>query len=58
MGMTKIYLDTCIVIYLIEKNPNYSTKIENLILGLTNYELCFSPLVEMESLVMPFRKND
>ena len=56
--MTKIYLDTCIVIYLIEKAPHYSSKIENLIRGLTNYELCFSPQVEMESLVMPFRTKD
>ena len=56
--MIKIYLDTCIVIYLIEKLPVFSGKIESLILALTNYELCFSPLVEMESLVMPFRTKD
>ena len=56
--MTRIYLDTCIVIYLIEKHPVFSGKIEKRILGLTNYELCFSPLVEMECLVMPFRLKD
>lgn len=56
--MTKIYFDTCIIIYLIEKDPNYSSKIENSIRSLINYEICFSPLVEMESLVMPFRRKD
>ncbi|MEZ5426534.1 MAG: hypothetical protein R2747_09735 [Pyrinomonadaceae bacterium] len=53
--MSKIYLDTCIVIYLIEKHPTYSSKIETKILGLTNSEFCFSSLVEMECLAMPFR---
>ncbi len=56
--MRKIYLDACIVIYLIEKHLVFSGKIENLIFSLTNYELCFSPLVEMECLVMPFRTQD
>jgi len=56
--MIKIYLDTCIIIYLIEKTSDFSGKIESLIQALTTYELCFSPLVEMECLVMPFRTKD
>lgn len=56
--MIKIYLDTCIIIYLIEKTPVFSGKVESLIQALKNYELCFSPLVEMECLVMPFRTNN
>ena len=56
--MSRIYLDTCIVIYLIEKDPAYFTQIEDLNLGQSSNEFCFSPLVEMECLVMPLRKND
>jgi predicted nucleic acid-binding protein len=58
VGIIKIYLDTCIVIYLVEKHPQYSGKIEALISNLTDSVLCFSPLVRLESLVMPFRIND
>ncbi len=56
--MSRIYLDLCIVIYLIEKDPAYFTKIEDLNLSQSSNELCLSPLVEMECLVMPLRKND
>lgn len=58
MGIIKIYLDTCIVIYLVEKHPLFSGKIEALIGNLSDSVLCFSPLVRLESLVIPFRTND
>lgn len=58
MGIIRIYLDTCIVIYLIEKHPIYASRIEALINNLSDSILCFSPLVRLESLVMPFRTND
>ena len=56
--MSRIYLDTCIIIYLIEKHPNYSSKIETLLTNLTQSELCYSPLTRLECFVMPFRTND
>jgi uncharacterized protein len=55
----KIYLDTCVVIYFIEKHPVFGSKIESLINGLSaNDEVCFSPLVQMECMVMPLRIKD
>lgn len=57
--MSKIYLDACIVIYFVEKHPIYAAEIEALINGLgVNDTLCYSPLVRLESLVMPLRTND
>jgi len=57
--MSKIYLDTCIVIYFVEKHPVYAGEIEILINGLDSDDiLCFSPLVRLECLVMPMRTKD
>ena len=40
--MNKIYLDTCIIIYLIEKHITYAVKIESLLKNLSvNDRLCF-----------------
>jgi hypothetical protein len=52
--MTKIHLDTCVVVYLIEKVFPFSGQIESQIASLAEYELCVSPLVEMEFLVFLF----
>jgi len=57
--MNKIYLDTCIIIYLIEKHITYAVKIESLLKNLSvNDRFCFSPLIRLECLVMPLRTND
>lgn len=56
--MSKIYLDTCIVIYLIEKHPVFSAKIEPLIGGPNLGSLFYSPLTKMECMVMPLRTKD
>ena len=56
--MKLIYLDTCIVIYIVEKHHSYSAKIENLMNSLSNVEYGYSPLIRMETLVMPFRNKD
>lgn len=56
--MNLIYLDSCIIIYLIEKHPLYSSKIESLINSLPLSDFCYSPLSRLECLVMPFRTND
>lgn len=54
----KIYLDTCIVIYLVERHSAYSPQIENLMNNLLQPIFFHSPLTKMESLVMPLRTKD
>jgi predicted nucleic acid-binding protein len=57
--MRKIYLDTCIVIYFVEKHPVFASEIETLFEGLdANDTLCCSSLVRLECLVMPLRMGD
>lgn len=56
--MSLIYLDACIIIYIVEKHPIYSGPIEALISNLNDSELCCTPLARMECLVMPFRTKD
>ena len=56
--MSLIYLDACIVIYLVEKHPAYYNRIEALIGDLDDCELCYSPLTKMECLVLPIRNRD
>lgn len=53
-----IYLDTCIVIYVVERHPLYSASIEALMKNVDAVDFCYSPLVRLECLVMPFRTND
>jgi predicted nucleic acid-binding protein len=52
------YLDSCIVIYLVERHPRYSTAIETRMQTLTSAKFCCSPLVRLECLVMPYRTNN
>jgi len=57
--MSKIYLDTCIIIYFIEKHPAYADKIELLLNNLdAGASLCYSPLIRLECLVMSLRTDD
>lgn len=54
----KIYLDTCIVIYFVERHAVYSPQIESLMKNLSHADFFHSPLTKMETLVMPFRTKD
>lgn len=56
--MTKIFLDACIIIYLIEKHLIYASQIEELMDGVSDAVFCLSPLVRLECLVMPIRTKD
>lgn len=56
--MTKIFLDSCIIIYLIEKYPIYASSVETAMKSVANGIYYFSPLVRLECLVMPLRTND
>jgi uncharacterized protein len=55
MGMMrKVYLDSCIAIYLVEEHPVYCAGIEEALARL-NGIVCYSPLTELECLVLPLR---
>lgn len=57
--MNRIYLDTCIIIYFIEKHNIHASAIEAMIKGLSVHDkLFYSPLTRMECLVMPLRTKD
>lgn len=57
--MRKIYLDSCIAIYLIEEHATYAAAIENKLAESVGI-ICYSPLTELECLVLPLRlkRND
>lgn len=52
--MRKVYLDSCIAIYLVEEHRAYCAVIEEALARL-NGIVCFSPLTELECLVLPLR---
>ena len=56
----RIYLDSCIVIYLVEKNPLFAEKITARIEQTLSDEkvLAVSPLVKLEVLAKPLRDKD
>lgn len=56
--MRHIYLDACILIYLIEKHPEHYPKIEVALDSLPEYQLAVSPLLRMEVLVKPLRDGN
>ena len=51
-----IYLDTCIVIYLVEHHPAYYTRLQRMFTGISG--VAVSPLVEMEALIHPLRTGN
>ncbi len=52
--MRKIYLDSCIAIYLVEEHQAYCATIERALDQLDGI-ICYSPLTGLESLVVPIR---
>ena len=60
MGLTllRIYLDACIVIYLVEEHALFAPKIENHLANVSNVQFYISDLTEMECLVMPLRNKN
>ncbi len=55
---TTVYLDSCIVIYLVEEHPIYAAPIQQALAAAGNVRLCISPLVELECLVGPYKLAD
>ena len=53
-----IYLDSCIVIYLVEKHPNYYPTISQRLRQDAQQKFAISPLVILECLVGPLKLGD
>jgi predicted nucleic acid-binding protein len=60
MGLSapKIYLDACIVIYLVEEHPVFGKPSRDALLTNVGKQFCISPLVELECLVLPLRNGN
>jgi uncharacterized protein len=54
----KIYLDTCLVIYLLEGAPNLAQPVESAVLAQPEAQYCGSALLRMECLVGPLRSGN
>jgi predicted nucleic acid-binding protein len=55
--MRRVYLDACIVIYLIEKSIPFSEKTRQFFALNRDAHLCVSPLVRMEVILKPLRES-
>jgi len=53
-----IYLDACLVIYLVENHSVFAPRIKQHLSQAAPAEFAISPLVKAEVLVMPFRQNN
>lgn len=60
MGLaeTSIYLDSCLVIYLVEESKSFATNLEGILAANPEVRFCISPLTEMECLIMPIRQQN
>ncbi len=58
MGVKKIYLDSCIAIYVVEAHPHYATKVAAELNTLQAAQICYSPLVRLECLVKPLQAQN
>lgn len=56
MGL--IYLDTCLVIYLIENHPDAAHRVQTAMARKPVENFAVSPLVKLECLVKPLRTDD
>lgn len=56
--MSRIYLDTCCLIYLIEDVPGFSVPMRAQLAAHPLAILCVSPLVQLEALIKPLAENN
>src|SRR3989442_7532438 len=57
----RLYLDSCIVIYLVEEHPDYAPKLDAVLADLSADRQIFlqvSDLTELECLVLPLRQKN
>jgi len=55
---TRIYIDSCVVIYLVEEHRDFAPIVESLLEKAPDAKLFISDLTVMESLVGPFRSGN
>lgn len=53
-----IYLDSCLVIYLVEQHTQWGERVARLIEGETRFDFAISPLVKCECLVGPLKSGN
>jgi predicted nucleic acid-binding protein len=53
-----IYLDTCLIIYLVERHPHWGQSVADAIACEVNARFGLSPLVKSECLVGPIKRGD
>ncbi len=58
MDRIRLRVDSCIVIYLVERHPLYEPLLRERLEGLEEAQLAVSPLVRLEVLVRPLRDGD
>lgn len=58
LNASRVYLDACIVIYLVEEHPVFGKPCLDALLANMEKRFCISPLVELECLVLPLRNED
>jgi len=56
--MDRIYLDSCIIIYLVERHPIFAPLVEARLAALEETDFVISPLVRLEVMVKPMREAD
>ena len=56
--MTQVYVDSCIIIYLVEKHPIYFPSILNELREMGEVNFVISPLTRLEVLVKPMRDKN
>lgn len=54
----RLYLDACIVIYLVERNPIYERRIRSELGERAGAQLCWTDLTRMETRVKPLRESN
>jgi predicted nucleic acid-binding protein len=58
LNASRVYLDACIVIYLVEEHPVFGKPSFDALLANVGNQFCISPLVELECLVLPLRNEN
>jgi hypothetical protein len=57
-GMTKVYLDSCLAIYLVERHPRFYAALHERIAVHADATFCVSALTRLEVLTRPLREGD
>ncbi|MCH9828437.1 MAG: type II toxin-antitoxin system VapC family toxin [Gammaproteobacteria bacterium] len=56
--MGVIYLDACLLIYLVEAHPDFGPRVRAAMEQIVDANFAISPLVKMECLVAPLKRGD